>query len=60
MAGLARHSLIDEEIKSYNGVTGSISYTRASRAPAKPVAVIGVQQGLFKPLWSWPPKEGKE
>lgn len=48
------------QTKSYNGVTGNISYTRASRAPAKPVAVIGVQQGLFKPLWSWPPKEGKE
>ncbi|RJR32895.1 MAG: amino acid ABC transporter substrate-binding protein [Deltaproteobacteria bacterium] len=43
----------------YNGVTGKISYTRSSGVPAKPVAIIGVQQGLFKPLWSWPPKEGK-
>jgi len=47
------------QTKSYNGVTGSISYTRVSRAPAKPVAIIGVQEGRFQPLWSWPQKEGR-
>jgi len=47
------------QTKGYHGVTGNISYTRPSRVPAKPVSIIGVRQGRFQPLWSWPPQEGK-
>jgi branched-chain amino acid transport system substrate-binding protein len=46
------------QTKNYHGVTGNISY-RPSRAPAKPVSIIGVRQGRFQPLWSWSPKAGK-
>lgn len=47
------------QTRNYPGVTGNISFTRPAQAPAKPVAIIGVQQGRFQPLWSWPPEEGK-
>lgn len=47
------------QTKDYHGVTGSISY-RPSQAPRKPVAIIGVRQGRFQPLWSWPPQEGEK
>ncbi|MHB8068661.1 MAG: ABC transporter substrate-binding protein [Desulfobaccales bacterium] len=47
------------QTRNYHGVTGNISYTRPAQAPAKPVSIIGVQQGRFQPLWSWPPEEGK-
>jgi branched-chain amino acid transport system substrate-binding protein len=47
------------QTKGYHGVTGNISYTRPSRVPVKPVSIIGVRQGRFQPLWSWPPQEGK-
>jgi branched-chain amino acid transport system substrate-binding protein len=46
------------QTKNYHGVTGNISY-RPSRAPAKPVSIIGVRQGRFQPLWSWSPQAGK-
>jgi len=42
--------------KSFPGITGNIAFTRPSQAPAKPVSVIGIQQGRFRPLWSWPPQ----
>jgi branched-chain amino acid transport system substrate-binding protein len=42
------------QTKNYPGVTGNISY-QPSRAPAKPVSIIGVQQGRFQPLWTWSP-----
>jgi branched-chain amino acid transport system substrate-binding protein len=42
------------QLRDYQGVTGTISY-RPFRAPAKPVAIIGVRQGRFHPLWSWQP-----
>ena len=45
------------QTKNYPGVTGNISY-RPSRAPAKPVDIIGVQQGRFQPLWTWSPQRG--
>jgi branched-chain amino acid transport system substrate-binding protein len=46
------------QTQNYPGVTGNISY-RPDRSPLKPVAIIGVRQGRFQPLWTWFPKTGK-
>ncbi len=40
----------------YPGVTGSISYTRPSRVPVKPVAIMSVQNANFKVEEIWMPK----
>jgi branched-chain amino acid transport system substrate-binding protein len=40
----------------YKAVTGEISYTRASRVPMKPVAIIGVKNGKYEYLETWRPK----
>jgi branched-chain amino acid transport system substrate-binding protein len=40
----------------YKAVTGEISYTRASRVPMKPVAIIGVKNGKYEYLETWLPK----
>jgi branched-chain amino acid transport system substrate-binding protein len=43
------------ETMDYQGVTGKIAYTRPSRVPEKPVAIIGVQNGNFDYLKTWWP-----
>lgn len=43
------------ETTEYQGVTGLIAYTRPSRVPEKPVAIIGVQNGEFEYLETWWP-----
>jgi branched-chain amino acid transport system substrate-binding protein len=40
----------------YPGVTGTISYTRPSRVPVKPVAIMSVQNAKFKVEEIWMPK----
>lgn len=40
----------------YPGVTGTISYTRPSGVPVKPVAIMSVQNGQFKVEQIWTPK----
>jgi len=44
------------ETKNYQGVTGQIAYTRPSRVPVKPIAIIGVQGGKFEYLDTWWPE----
>jgi branched-chain amino acid transport system substrate-binding protein len=39
----------------YQGVTGEIAYTRPSRVPVKPVAVVGVHDGRFELESTWRP-----
>jgi branched-chain amino acid transport system substrate-binding protein len=41
----------------YTAVTGKIAYTRPTRVPAKPVAIIGVQNGEYEYLQTWWPEQ---
>lgn len=41
--------------EGYPAVTGEISYTRESRVPVKPVAIIGVQNGEYEYVETWWP-----
>jgi len=43
------------ETMNYQGVTGSIAYTRPTRVPVKPIAIISVQNGQFDYLKTWWP-----
>ena len=44
-------------IRDYEAVTGTISYTRETMVPPKPVAIIEVQAGEFTLLETWFPDE---
>jgi len=44
--------------RGYKAVTGEISYTRPSRVPMKPVAIIGVKNGTYQYLKTWLPGKG--
>jgi len=44
-----------EKTRGFKGVTGDISYTRASMVPPKPVSVISVQGGAFHVESIWRP-----
>ncbi|MEW5816306.1 MAG: ABC transporter substrate-binding protein [Spirochaetota bacterium] len=44
------------QTSGYKAVTGEISYTRPSRVPLKPVAIIGVKNGQYEYLQTWMPK----
>lgn len=44
------------ETKSFGGVTGVVAYTRPSRVPAKPVAIIGLENGKYSVRETWTPK----
>jgi branched-chain amino acid transport system substrate-binding protein len=46
------------QTKNYPGVTGNISY-RPGHAPLKPVAIMGVRQGLLQSLWTCSPQAAK-
>ena len=43
--------------RGFKGVTGEISYTRASMVPPKPVSIISVQGGKFSVEKIWRPEE---
>lgn len=43
--------------RDFDAVTGTISYTRESMVPPKPVAIIGVENGEFTLLETWTPGE---
>jgi len=45
-----------EQTRSYDAVTGEISYTRESGVPPKPVAIIEVQDAKFTLLDTWHPE----
>lgn len=46
-----------KETRDFKGVTGEISYTRASMVPPKPVSVISVKQGEYKVEEIWKPEQ---
>ena len=39
--------------RDFHGVTGKISYTRTSRVPRKPVAIMGILDGTYKLMETW-------
>lgn len=41
--------------KDFQGVTGSISYTRPSRVPVKPVSIVGIENGRYQVMETWKP-----
>ncbi|MFP4563055.1 MAG: ABC transporter substrate-binding protein [Spirochaetia bacterium] len=53
--GALKNALADT--MDYTAVTGKIAYTRPTRVPAKPVAIIGVQNGEYEYLQTWWPEE---
>lgn len=46
-----------KETRGFKGVTGEISYTRASMMPPKPVSIISVKQGNYKVEEIWTPEQ---
>lgn len=46
-----------KETRGFKGVTGEISYTRASMVPPKPVSIISVKQGNYKVEEIWTPEQ---
>jgi len=43
--------------RDFKGVTGTISYSRLSRVPVKPVSIVGIRNGAYAVVWTW--NEGK-
>lgn len=41
--------------RDFQGVTGDISYTRASRVPVKPVSIVGIEDGHYRVMETWKP-----
>ncbi|EXL06769.1 ABC transporter substrate-binding protein [Aquamicrobium defluvii] len=46
-----------KETRGFKGVTGEISYTRATMVPPKPVSIISVKQGEYKVEEIWKPEQ---
>lgn len=41
--------------KSFQGVTGEISYTRAGGVPLKPISIVGIEDARYRVMETWKP-----
>ncbi len=41
--------------RSFQGVTGEISFARPSHVPVKPISIIGIKNGEYKVMETWKP-----